>query len=1799
MWKIWLKLIPIGILFSLLFFQSFAQENCSNNIDDDADGLIDCQDPDCANFGTCKIVPSCSDPYLYYMPPIYGDKVYCDLFGSDDIVLTSLNNVASVKVMRGDGSLLQSLIIPVASPANISFPDVGVGSDQVLNPTLNSVLVNSGLIISSDQPLQVSYRQLSRAGCFQYNQDIMQIHGSPALGYSFYAGSQTNLSGLTNLGGAREKHFVSVMATENGTNITFTVPNTITLEGSADAAINNVPDWNGTRTITLNRGQTYIIGTQNEAPNQTISGIKITSDKPIVVNSGSQHTGNTQSSDSDAGLTQLIPATLVGKSYSVLDGGNSSSIKDYIILLGVKNNTTFTINGVSAATDALGNTIPASINAGGVVTYYFSDTQFASYSVQASNPIYVFHVSSQTLGEFGMEILPPLNTCIGNKKVDFSKPGDFARSIVYVPTSGLSSLKFRGQPYTTYASSINGNKANVIPTTQYSFVVFEDASILPTGNNRITCDQKMQVAVLAYTGGTGNYAYYSDYQKNIEIYDPETLKPTLAYVVGSVVPNTPFTHCLNMGGCGADNTILTAVAGSGGTVTINGKNCIQYTMNNSSPCFTETVTLKIVNELGVTSNLCLTFFSSNSNINSITPIPTTSTICSGGNITLNGTSTSSGVISNPSGYVWTTPFGTAVIGPILSLTNLAISQSGSYKLVVTDLVGCTRIYKTIIAVINCLDSDSDGVNNLADPDDDNDGIYDYVETCGIGATTFSCLTGNPTADDDADGILNYKDADFCILNAKGVCQNLDFDGDGVPNFFDLDSDNDGIPDVIESGGVDSNGDGVVDGVDLNNDGIKDNLGATGLILLDSDGDSKPNYLDLDADNDGIPDIKEVGGVDVDNDGKVDNFTDTGNGFADVNDPSKNGVPLISTSADTNNDGRADSYPVDNSDLDGVPNFMDVDSDNDGITDTREIGGKDSNGDGRIDGFTDANGDGLADSVTPLNGGIALLLFDKDSDNAPDYLDLDSDNDGISDIIESSGIALDPNNDGIVGPATFVDTDGDGLSNVVDANNGGTPGTNKDSDGDGVPNALDLDSDNNGVSDVFENGLSTFDNNKDGIIDGTDIDADGVINIIQLDNNTTYGGNFPLPSDIDKDDVLDAFDLDNDNDGLLDVRENKLNAQDVNNDGILDGPDTDGDGIVNSQDPTSFFGGNFPALFDTDKDGVGNLNDLDDDNDGVFDVQEQGFANVDTNKDGLIDGTTDVDNDGVRDLVGLDNGLGVGAISIGKDNDGDGVSNAFDLDSDNDGITDVDEAGLITLDINKDGIVNGTDTDGDGLINVAGIDTNAVFGGTGSSRLDTDGDSVFDLFDLDSDNDGIADVREAGLGALDADANGILNGIDSDGDGVINTGSVDTNNIFGATSPRPYNSDTDSKPDYIDIDSDNDGITDIDEVGLSALDVNNDGRADAADGDGDGLADAPAIDPNNIFGGKLTPPLKSDGDASPDYLDLDSDDDGIVDIIEGQSTISFREPSGQDADGDGLDNSYDVLNSTIPLDSDADGKPDYLDMDTDNDTRLDSREGYKPNKTLTGLDSDNDGLDNAYDADTGNTNDAGVTNRQIPQSFPDTDNPGGDRDWRQAYIFVDIDSDGIPNDLDLDDDNDGIPDLEEGVGVDTDGDGILNSNDLDSDGDTISDVIEGGGTDPDGDGRIGTGPIIDTNQDGLADTVDPVLGKPLPLPDCDENSIPDFLDSQACGIIVPEGFSPNGDGVNDTFVIGYLDGKRINLTVYNRWGNKVYQSQEYKNDWDGKSNYGLVTGDQLPDGTYFYIVTVDEVDQKPKYLTIKR
>jgi len=220
--------------------------------------------------------------------------------------------------------------------------------------------------------------------------------------------------------------------------------------------------------------------------------------------------------------------------------------------------------------------------------------------------------------------------------------------------------------------------------------------------------------------------------------------------------------------------------------------------------------------------------------------------------------------------------------------------------------------------------------------------------------------------------------------------------------------------------------------------------------------------------------------------------------------------------------------------------------------------------------------------------------------------------------------------------------------------------------------------------------------------------------------------------------------------------------------------------------------------DSDGDGIADLLDVDDENDGISDIEEAGFKqysnNTATMDKSSITTWVDANTNGINDFI--DAMISAGTYLI-PDTDGDGVPNHLDLDSDNDSLFDVDEASLLNGDgdITGDGKGDGLDSEGDGLLNL--YDNSTLFGSAFRTyALDTDGNGIPNYLELDSNDDGINDIQTGLYASFDTNGDGIIDGTgDSDIDGILNV--FDTNDAIKG-SPR----DLDRKL-FLDFDGRND------------------------------------------------------------------------------------------------------------------------------------------------------------------------------------------------------------------------------------------------------------------------------------------------------------------------------------------------------------------------------------------------------------
>ena len=184
------------------------------------------------------------------------------------------------------------------------------------------------------------------------------------------------------------------------------------------------------------------------------------------------------------------------------------------------------------------------------------------------------------------------------------------------------------------------------------------------------------------------------------------------------------------------------------------------------------------------------------------------------------------------------------------------------------------------------------------------------------------------------------------------------------------------------------------------------------------------------------------------------------------------------------------------DGDSVHSVGDIDSDGDGITNENET-------------FV---------TVTALTSRDALgAPNDPDGDGVENMFDLDSDNDGLTDIVEARGGELDKDGDGRVDDT--ADSDGDGLPDAADPDQGGLDLRPPDSDGDRMEDFVDTDSDNEAGTDFEENG--GFEADGDGLPDATiDENSDGLLDIFDVQR-----GGMPLQEqDADGDGIPNQLDV---------------------------------------------------------------------------------------------------------------------------------------------------------------------------------------------------------------------------------------------------------------------------------------------------------------------------------------------------------------------------------------------------------------------------------------------------------------------------------------------------------------------------------------------------------------------------------------------------------------------------------------------------------------------------------------------------
>jgi gliding motility-associated-like protein len=891
----------------------------------------------------------------HYIPPLTCST---NLAGDHYLYISTPSSTnVNFKITAIGGNIITGVV-------NNSTPyiySIGQGQNtQLFTPkTSIGILTNKGYIIEAEDLIYVSIRV--NAGYNALNNSYSHAggivsKGNSALGKVFRLGAMLNPifdSSLLN--------FASILSTENGTKVTISnIP--------IGTILSNGTIITGPITVTLNKNESYVLALENYkntvSNSSKMIGALVESDKPIVVNSGSLGGSNSTAVNAqgnatrrDAGFDQIVAFEKTGKEYIFVKGIGTDELERVLLIANVDNTKIYIDGSTLFKTINKGEyaDIEGSKFTNGNLYVSTSESVFAYQSIGGSN------TTNNPPANQNLFFVPPLN-CATPNIVDNIPSIESIGNTLY--NGGLNIVT-----EVDAIVSINNNLINSIPvsvTGNPNYVRYTLNNL--AGNIAVKSNRQVYVSYFGTNGDATYGGYYSGFDTK-----PEIVSDKILISNSACIPNVRLK--IN---------------------TLSSYDTFQWYFNDNP-----------IND---------------ANLNSYTP-----------------------------------------------------TQPGYYQ-VKGSIIGCPStvpIFSDKIPVSVCpLDSDNDGTNNNIDIDLDNDGITNTLEAKISLVNQLNTITSpDYNATITGNGTITGKplygfvsDVPAGITNSVSYTLNLTKPESISIGYIGQDNSNQTTP---ASEYLNAEGDFILQ--------VPENKTIT---LTDPQ-----NQLLIDTNYDGIYEsgVTEFSSFEIRFRLKSTTPLTPGSGSFQFSSYLTNLVTFTHTNLSDTSANKAifmiSHTETFDSDSDTIPDLLDIDIDNDGIPDTIEAQGKGF----KVFSGIDSNKNGLDNAFEP---GLIPINTDNDIFNTfptvYDQLDLDSDNDGIYDLVESGSNANDINKDGIIdGLAVSFGSNGlfDGLETSTDS--GKLNYTIADTDSDGNFNYIDLDSDNDICFDVFEAGFNDSDN--DGIL----------------------------------------------------------------------------------------------------------------------------------------------------------------------------------------------------------------------------------------------------------------------------------------------------------------------------------------------------------------------------------------------------------------------------------------------------------------------------------------------------------------------------------------------------------------------------------------------------------------------------------------------------------------------------------------------------------------------------------------------
>lgn len=858
----------------------------------------------------------------HYIPPLSGSSSVPAL---EHYLYISTPSLTPVKV-KINAIGVGFITVTVSQNNPYVSPSIGLGNDTQLmtdSNLLNIPLSNKGYIIEAESLIYVAVRVMASG----YNQaGSLVSKGLSALGKEFRVGAFINTA--TSNSSPLRYTFLSILATENNTLVEFKdIKTGVTL-------LNNPGAGNTPASITLNRGQSYVLATEDISIENKdgLIGALVKSNKPIAFNCGSfGGTNGNVNNNLDLGFDQIVPIENIRSKNTeetkyIFVRGLGLDITERPLIVAHEDNTQVFINEVSTTI----------LNAG---QYLAVDGALyganGNMYVRTTKPVFAYQsVGGASQPNQEMFFVPPLN-CATPNIVNNIPSIEQIGSRLFTTASGLNIVTESGASLQIGIDGTNypisglpaGVTATLKPVTANS--AFEVHSITGLkGNIAVFSNKQVYVSYFGSSGAATYGGYYSGFDLKPEIISDIKIGATSSCIPDVVLKISTLT-AYNEFQWFKNDVIIPGEINSTYTPTEPGfyqvrgsiSGCLSDVFSDKIPvssCPTDLDSDKTNDNIDIDNDNdgilnCTESYGnhnidiSNLNVGTITKSTYSNTFI--GNVS---TSITASAI----------PFSGSADGSFISEIPAGKDNSVTYKMTFGQPISVGIEYVTSANASDLLNDNAEYIinsdinktitvlnpNNQLLIDVNYDGIYETGITeyssfeirfrlnnttpLAAGTGTFKFLTYLANSISFTHKNLSETDSNKSTFKIFANCIPKDSDADGIPDQLDTDTDNDGISDTIEA---QVNNTVIASNADTNSNGL-DNAFEPGFTPIDSDSDGIEDYLDLDSDNDGILDAVE-----------------TGNDL----------------------------------DADGIRNFRDLDSDKDLCSDVVEAGFADADGDGKF------------------------------------------------------------------------------------------------------------------------------------------------------------------------------------------------------------------------------------------------------------------------------------------------------------------------------------------------------------------------------------------------------------------------------------------------------------------------------------------------------------------------------------------------------------------------------------------------------------------------------------------------------------------------------------------------------------------------------------------------------------------------------------------------------------------------------------------------------------------------------------